>query len=155
MLDLRRLRSYVVLNYTENGFQISCITPDGEDYKNFWRKSDCAKYIRANFCTSDSIYLLKRLKQVNTKPIRDKVENTHFKKGITYVGLCEVAGGKMWHCIKSVSDHSEVLFSHKREVVKYINNNFEGEERKYLISQLGALKGKRANVRNNMLTNKL
>lgn len=140
MLDLRRLRTYVVLNYTEKGWQISCITPDGEGYKNFWRKSDCAKYIRANFCTYDSIYLLKRLKQVNTKPIRARWK--------TYVGLREVAGGKMWHCIKSVSDHSEVLFSHKREVVKYINNNFEAEERNYLINLLGTLKGKRANVRN-------
>lgn len=67
-----------------------------------------------------------------------------FKKGNAYVGLCDVIGGKCWHCITSVSDNTPVYFCYKRDVVKYINNNFEGEDKKFLIGQLNSFKGQRA-----------
>lgn len=144
MLDFRKLRTYVMLDYTEEGRAIVCITPDGEGYKSFYSKQECAKYIRKNHGINGRIYLLKRLKSLKGKPFRDKVKNTHFKKGIAYVGLCDVTGGKMWHCITSVSNHTPIYFCYKRDVVKYINNNFEGEDKKYLIAQLNSFKGQRA-----------
>lgn len=144
MFDLRKIRSFVNLDYTEEGRLIACITPDGEGYKYFLRKPECAKYIRENFDYNTKVAFLKRLKQLKGRTFLDKVKGTHFKKGIAYVGLADVVGGKMWFCITSISDMTSVYFSYKREVVKYINNNFEGEDKKYLIGMLNAYKGQKA-----------
>lgn len=64
------------------------------------------------------------------------------KNGIAaYAGLTDVAGGKMWHCI-SGDGNGTLYFSYKRECTKYIKDNFKGEDRKFLISQLNRHNGR-------------
>lgn len=70
----------------------------------------------------------------------------NFKQNVSYAGLCDVRGGKMWHCIHSLSDHESVYFDYKRDVIKYIRNNFEGEDRKFLLGQIKRYDGYRAGM---------
>lgn len=66
-----------------------------------------------------------------------------FKKGRVYAGLSDVVGGKMWACIQPDGKYAK-YFSKKRECLQYINENFDKEDRKFLLSQMNEFKGQRA-----------
>lgn len=64
-----------------------------------------------------------------------------FKKGITYVGLCDVVGGRMWYCV-SPGKKEGAYFWRKKECEKFVRGSFSGSDRKYLLSKLRECKGR-------------
>ena len=64
-----------------------------------------------------------------------------FKKGISYVGLCDVVGGRMWFCVSPVKNETEYFWT-KKECEKFVRDSFSGSDRKYLLSKLREFKGK-------------
>jgi len=64
-----------------------------------------------------------------------------FKKGIAYVGLCDVWGGKMWFCVSPEKTECSHFWT-KKECEKYIRDNFSGSDKKYLLNKLRERKGR-------------
>lgn len=64
-----------------------------------------------------------------------------FKKGIAYVGLGDVWGGKMWFCVTPDGKDSNIFWT-KKECEKYIRSTFNGNDKKYLLSALKESKGR-------------
>ena len=46
-----------------------------------------------------------------------------FKKGIAYVGLCDVVGGRMWFCVSPVKKESEYFWT-KKKCEKFVRDSF-------------------------------
>jgi len=63
-----------------------------------------------------------------------------FKKGISYVGLCDVWGGKMWFCVSPSGEN--VYFWKKKECASYIRDTYVGDTRAYLLSKLRKRQGR-------------
>ena len=63
-----------------------------------------------------------------------------FKKGIAYVGLCDVWGGKMWFCVSPSGEG--VYFATKKECANYIRGVYGGEVRAHLLSDLKKKRGR-------------
>lgn len=63
-------------------------------------------------------------------------------KNVAFTGLGDVVGGKLWFCIRSVSDIGIIGFNTKNECERYIKDNFQGDIKKTLLSELKERKGR-------------
>lgn len=65
-----------------------------------------------------------------------------FKKGICYVGLVDVVGGKMWYCVNAERTTEGRYFHTKAECREYIKENFRHNERSELLRRLAQCNGR-------------
>lgn len=65
-----------------------------------------------------------------------------FKKGICYVGLVDVVGGKLCYCVSAEQTTESKYFPTKAECRKYIKENFRLDERKELLCRLDKCNGR-------------
>lgn len=63
------------------------------------------------------------------------------RKGVAYVGLLDVVGGKMWFCHDPNRQRSAVFWT-KKECREFIRQTFSGEDRKRLLAKLQDCKGR-------------
>lgn len=63
------------------------------------------------------------------------------RKGIAYVGLLDVVGGKMWFCHDPNRQCSAVFWT-KKECEQFIRKTFSGEDKRQLLKRLKDVKGR-------------
>lgn len=63
------------------------------------------------------------------------------RKGVAYVGLLDVVGGKMWFCHDPNHQCSAVFWT-KKECEGFIRDTFDKEDRKQLLARLKSVKGR-------------
>ena len=61
---------------------------------------------------------------------------------ITFVGISDVVGGRLWSCVDPYCFSNKVWFYTKKECEFYIRNTFTGNTKKTLLSQLAKAKGR-------------
>ena len=61
---------------------------------------------------------------------------------ITFAGLGDVVGGRLWFCVDPYCFSRKVWFYTKKECEFYIRNTFTGNTKKNLLNQLAKAKGR-------------
>lgn len=61
---------------------------------------------------------------------------------ISFVGLGDVVGGKLWYCISHQDTYEVTWFGRKTQCERYIRMHFDGQLKKALLSDLKKFKGR-------------